>query len=202
MNWRATSRRPAPPLNDATIGPTERKTTSPNSRVGTSFAEGSLRQSTSESRRRIPTGHRRRQLLILIEGDKYMFGRRTGTEGRTGRETHHRRRGHFGSHPRVATALGSAVGAVIVLAAAGALGIGAVGFATSIAVGMALGGWAGGEVSERRARKRAPREALRRRRSIRIFRITRTLRRRRLNRARPSRPANRIYGLVRAPHES
>ncbi len=112
-----------------------------------------------------------------------MFGRRTGTEVRTGRETHHRRREHFGSRPRAATAVGSALGAVIVLAAAGALGIGAIGFATSIAVGMALGGWAGGEVSERRARRRAPREALRRRRSIRIFRITRTLRRRRVNRA-------------------
>jgi hypothetical protein len=131
-----------------------------------------------------------------------MFGRRTGTDETNGREPDRRRRGHFGSHPRVATALGSAVGAMIVLGAAGALGIGAVGFATSIAVGMVLGGWAGGEVSERRARKRAPREALRRRRSIRMFRITRTLRRRTLNRAQSGRPENRIYGLVRAPHES
>ncbi len=112
-----------------------------------------------------------------------MFGRPLGTEGRAKREPHHRRRKHFGSNPRVATALGSALGVVIVLAVASALGIGAVGFATSVAVGMVLGGWAGGEIGERQARKRAPREALRRRRSIRIFRITRTLRRRRLNRA-------------------
>ena len=58
-------------------------------------------------------------------------------------------------HPRRATLAGSAIGGAIVLAAAGALGAGLVSFGMSIAVGMVLGGWTGGEIGHRRAR--APR---------------------------------------------
>jgi Na+/glutamate symporter len=105
------------------------------------------------------------------------------------------------SRAPLATAVGSAVGAGIVLAAAGALGAGAVGFATSITVGMVLGGLAGGQLSEHRARTRGPREALRRRRSIRLLRITRTMQRRRLRQPRSARPPIRLDHLVHAPEE-
>ncbi len=90
-----------------------------------------------------------------------------------------------GTRDPVVTGVGSAAGAAILLAAAAALGTGAVGFATSVVVGIVLGGWAGARFSQHRARTRAPREAVRRRRSIHILRITRTLRRRRFRR--PSR---------------
>jgi len=101
-------------------------------------------------------------------------------------------------HPRRATVAGSAIGGAIVLAAAGALGAGLVSFGMSIAGGMVLGGWAGGEISQRRARARGPREAVRLRRSIRIFRIARTMRRRRL-RPSPMRRAARTSSRLAKP---
>jgi hypothetical protein len=107
------------------------------------------------------------------------------------------RRRWINLHPRRATLAGSAIGGAIVLAAAGALGAGVVSFGMSIAVGMVLGGWAGGEFSQRRARARGPREAVRRRRSIRIFRITRTMRRRRLGSSPVHRAARTSSRLVK-----
>jgi hypothetical protein len=78
----------------------------------------------------------------------------------------------------VGTVVGSAMGAAVVLAAAEVLGAGVVAFAMSVAVGTVLGGWMGRRFSQRRAQAAGPRDTVRRRRSIRIQRITRTMRRR------------------------
>src|SRR5580693_2585368 len=82
-------------------------------------------------------------------------------------------------HPK-ATLVGSTLGAGIVIAVAIVLGAGAIGFATTAGLGMVIGGWAGRRFGRSRERARLPREAVRRRRRIRILRITRTLHRRKL----------------------
>jgi hypothetical protein len=100
----------------------------------------------------------------------------------------------------VATAVGSAIGAAAILGAAQALGAGVVGFATSVAVGMIMGGWVGRRISRRRsARSHDP---VRQRRTIRILRITRTMRRRNVRRngnLRPVRRFPRLMHRVNAP---
>ena len=82
-------------------------------------------------------------------------------------------------HPK-ATVVGSTLAAGVVVAAASVLGAGAVAFAASVGVAVVVGGWGGGRFGRHRERTRLPREATRRRRTIRILRITRTLRRRKL----------------------
>jgi hypothetical protein len=80
-------------------------------------------------------------------------------------------------HPR-ATFVGSSLGAAIVVATAGVVGVSAIAFAMTVGLGMVVGGWAGREFGRHRELTNVPREAVRRRRSIRMLRITRTLRRR------------------------
>src|ERR1700722_13825346 len=88
-------------------------------------------------------------------------------------------------HPQ-ATLVGSTLAAGIVVAAASALGASALGFAAGVGMAIVVGGWAGGRFSRHRERTRLPREAVRRRRRIRVLRITRTLRRRKLGRRSPT----------------
>jgi hypothetical protein len=88
-------------------------------------------------------------------------------------------------HPQ-ATFVGSTLVAGIVGAAASVLGASALGFAASVAVAIIVGGWAGGRIGRHREQARLPREAVRRRRRIRVLRITRTLRRRKLGRSSPT----------------
>ena len=133
--------------------------------------------------------------------DDNMIWRRTATSDDAHRLREKREgRSWKGRHP-LGTGVGSAVGAAIVLAAAGALGAGTVAFATSVAVGMVLGGWAGGQFSQRRARSGAPQEAVRRRRSIRITRIIRTMRRPTIRRSSVRRAPKTFPRLVNAANQ-
>jgi hypothetical protein len=109
-----------------------------------------------------------------------MIRKRTTIDDNHRTTVERKRAGRDESRHPVGTGLGAAVGAAIVLAAAGAVGAGAVGFATSVAVGMFLGGWAGRRLSRERSRTGRPRDAVRRKRMGRILRITRTLHRRRV----------------------
>lgn len=81
---------------------------------------------------------------------------------------------------RKATVVGATIGAAIVIAAWAVVAISPIGLGIVLGVAMVIGGWAGRQYGRHRELSKAPREAVRRKRSIRILRITRTLRRRRL----------------------